>query len=57
MCERQGHVKAMSLKGKAAIVVGSLNKLPTVIDTLIKAIRAGELDEQLNQIAETATFT
>ena len=34
-------------KGKAAIVVASLDKLPTVIDTLIKAVRAGELDEQL----------
>jgi hypothetical protein len=36
-------------KGKAAIVVSSMDKLPTVIDTLIKAVRAGELDEQLNQ--------
>ena len=36
-------------KGKAAIVVPSLDKLPTVIDTLIKAVRAGELDEQINQ--------
>ena len=34
-------------KGKAAIVVPSIDKLPTVIDTLIKAVRAGELDEQL----------
>jgi hypothetical protein len=36
-------------KGKAAIVVPSIEKLPSVIDTLIKAVRAGELDEQLNQ--------
>jgi hypothetical protein len=36
-------------KGKAAIVVPSVEKLPSVIDTLIKAVRAGELDEQLNQ--------
>ena len=36
-------------KGKAAIAVGSLEKLPAVIDALIKAVRAGELDEQLNQ--------
>ena len=36
-------------KGEAAIVVPSIDKLPTVIDTLIKAVRAGELDEQLNQ--------
>ncbi len=34
-------------KGKAAIVVPSMDKLPAVIDTLIKAVRAGELDEQL----------
>jgi hypothetical protein len=34
-------------KGKAAIVVPSMDKLPGVIDTLIKAVRAGELDEQL----------
>ncbi len=36
-------------KGKAAIVVPSIDKLQTTIDTLIKAVRAGELDEQLNQ--------
>src|SRR3974390_1432131 len=36
-------------KGKAAIVVPSLDKLPTVIDALIKAVRAGELDEQINK--------
>jgi hypothetical protein len=39
-------------KGKAAIVVPSLDKLPGVIDTLIKAVRAGELDEQINQSAK-----
>src|SRR3954469_19007034 len=32
-------------KGKAAIAVPSLDKLPTVIDTLISAVRAGELDD------------
>lgn len=36
-------------KGKAAIAVGSLEKLPGVIDSLIKAVKAGELDEQLGQ--------
>jgi len=36
-------------KGKAAIAVGSLEKLPTVIDRLIKAVRAGELADQLSQ--------
>jgi hypothetical protein len=36
-------------KGKTAIAVSSLDKLPSVIDTLIAALRAGELDEQLAQ--------
>jgi hypothetical protein len=40
-------------KGKAAIAVGTLEKLPGVIDALIKAVRAGELDEQLSQSAKS----
>jgi hypothetical protein len=36
-------------KGKSAIVVLSQDKLPTIIDTLIAAVRNGELDEQLAQ--------
>src|SRR5664279_2480770 len=32
-------------KGKTAIAVPSLDKLPSVIDTLITAVRNGELDE------------
>jgi hypothetical protein len=36
-------------KGKTAIAVSSLDKLPSVIDTLITAVRAGELDAQLEQ--------
>jgi hypothetical protein len=36
-------------KDKAAIAVPTLDKLPSVIDTLITAIRNGELDEQLVQ--------
>lgn len=36
-------------KGKTAIAVPSLDKLPSVIDTVIAAIRAGELDAQLAQ--------
>jgi hypothetical protein len=36
-------------KGKTAIAVSSLDKLPSVIDTLTAAVRAGELDEQLAQ--------
>jgi hypothetical protein len=34
-------------KGKAAIAVPSLDKLPSVIDTLITAVLNGELDEQI----------
>jgi hypothetical protein len=36
-------------KGKTAIAAPSLDKLPSVIDALIAAIRAGELDQQLAQ--------
>ena len=36
-------------KGKPAIAVSSLDKLPSVIDTLITAVRNGELDQQLAQ--------
>jgi hypothetical protein len=34
-------------KGKAAIAVPSLDKLPSVIDTVITAVRDGELDQRL----------
>ena len=40
-------------KGKAGIVVPTKDKLPTVIDTLISAVRAGELDELFSQAAKT----
>jgi uncharacterized protein DUF6641 len=40
-------------KGKAAIAVGSLEKVPGVIEALIKAVRAGELDEQLSQSSKS----
>jgi hypothetical protein len=36
-------------KGKTAIAVPSKDKLPAVIDTLIAAVRGGELDAQLAQ--------
>lgn len=36
-------------KGKAAVAVPSLDKLPSVIDTLIAAVRSGQLDVQLAQ--------
>ncbi|UPK26761.1 DUF6641 family protein [Bradyrhizobium sp. 195] len=41
-------------KGKAGIVVGSKDKLPAVIDALIGAVRAGELDEHFSQAAKTS---
>jgi hypothetical protein len=41
-------------KGKPAIAVQSLDKLPSVIDTLITAIRNGELDQQLGEASKQA---
>jgi hypothetical protein len=35
--------------------VSSLDKLPSVIDTFIAAVRAGELDDQLAQASAQAT--
>ena len=43
-------------KGRAGIVVPSKDKLPAVIDTLISAVRAGELDELFNQAAKTGSI-
>jgi hypothetical protein len=42
-------------KGKTAIAVQSLDKLPSLIDTLITAVRNGEFNEQLAQAAKSAT--
>jgi hypothetical protein len=41
-------------KGKPAIAVPSLDTMPAVIDTLITAVRNGELDEQLTAAAKSA---
>jgi hypothetical protein len=41
-------------KGKAGIVVGTKEKLPAVIDALIAAVRAGELDDMFSQAAKTS---
>ena len=41
-------------KGKAGIVVGTKEKLPAVIDALIAAVRAGELDELFGQAAKSS---
>jgi hypothetical protein len=43
-------------KGKAGITVGSKDKLPAVIDALIAAVRAGELDEVFGQAAKTGAI-
>jgi hypothetical protein len=39
-------------RGKTAIAVAFLDKLPSVIDTLVTAVRNGELDEALAQAAK-----
>src|SRR5215831_14415460 len=41
-------------KGKNAIAVPSLDKVPLVIDILITAVRNGELDDQLAQVKKPA---
>jgi len=43
-------------KDKSAIEVGSLDKLPSVINTLIKAVEGGELDAQLAAIRAERQF-
>lgn len=43
-------------EGQRRIVAPSKDKLPTVIDTLIAAVRAGELDELFSQAAKTGTI-
>ena len=40
-------------KGKAGVIAGSMEKLPAVIDTLIAAVRAGELDQIVDQARAT----
>jgi hypothetical protein len=41
-------------KGKPAIAVPTLDKLPSVIDTLITAVRNGELDQQFAEVSAQA---
>jgi hypothetical protein len=43
-------------KGKAGIAVPSKDKLPAVIDILISAVRAGELDDLFSQAAKTGSI-
>jgi Family of unknown function (DUF6641) len=42
-------------KGKNGIAIGSLDKIPLVIDILITAVRNGELDAQLAQAKKRST--
>ena len=51
---RAGHKPVEFEKGKCAVAVPSLEKLPSVIDTLIDAVRNGELDDQLAQASKMA---
>jgi len=43
-------------KGKTAIAVGSKDKIPQVLDVLIAAVRAGELDEALTAMSKARGF-
>ena len=49
---RQGWKRVEFGKGKAAIIVPSLDNLPSVIDTVITAVRNGELDQQLAEASK-----
>ena len=44
-------------KGNAAIAVGKVEKLKPVLETVIAAVRAGELDGVLAQMSKTAVLT
>jgi hypothetical protein len=43
-------------KGKAAVAVPAMEKLPAVIETLITAARAGELDDLLTNASRQGPF-
>jgi hypothetical protein len=47
-----GHGQIQFQPGKAGIPVQSLDKLPGTIDTLITAVRAGELDAQMAALSD-----
>jgi hypothetical protein len=49
MCVYHGTKPIEFEKGKAAIAVPSRDKLPALIDTLIAAAKAGELDEVMTR--------
>ena len=45
---RYGNKPLAIADGKSTIEIGALGKLPKIIDTIIEAVKAGELDKQLN---------
>ena len=45
---RYGNRPLAIANGKSTIEIGTLDKLPRVIETIIEAVKAGELDKQLN---------
>ena len=45
---RYGNKPLAIADGKSTIEVGTLDKLPKIIETIIEAVKAGELDKQLN---------
>jgi len=44
-------------KGKSGVVVGTIDKMEGVIDTLIQALRGGELDHLLNDQKQNRTVS
>lgn len=44
-------------KGKAAVALGSKDKLPAVIDALINAVKAGELDEHMARMSSAGSVS
>lgn len=51
---RYGNKPLELAKGKFAIEVGELKNVPTVIDTIVQAVNAGELDSMLMAIKKPA---
>ena len=54
---RVGYKSVEFEKGKGGIIVGAMEKLPLVIDTLTAATQAGELDNGLMPLKSGATKT
>ena len=54
-CVRVGWKPIEFEKGKAAIAVPTIDKLPSIIETLIAAVRNGELDRQLAEASKLTT--